>query len=87
MPFVGRERELAVLERCAVAARHGDPRVVIIEGPAGAGKSSLLGRFVQRLPDVMVVRGSGAEPEMSLAYGLIGQLVAAADMGRTGPDC
>ncbi len=79
--FVGRKRELAVLERCAVAARHGDPRVVIIEGPAGAGKSSLLGRFVQRLPDVMVVRGSGAEPEMSLAYGLIGQLVAAADMG------
>jgi tetratricopeptide (TPR) repeat protein len=54
---------------------------VIIEGPAGAGKSSLLSRFVQRLPDVMVVRGSGAEPELSLPYGLIGQLVAAADMG------
>jgi len=81
VPFVGRERELAVLESCAVAARHGDPRVVIIEGPAGAGKSSLLSRFVQRLPDVMVVRGSGAEPELSLPYGLVGQLVAAADMG------
>jgi hypothetical protein len=81
VPFVGRERELAVLDRCAVAARHGDSCVVIIEGPAGAGKSSLLSRFVQRLPDVMVVRGSGAEPELSLPYGLIGQLVAAADMG------
>ena len=79
-PFVGRERELAALERCATEARHGEPRMVLVEGQGGVGKSALLARFLRRLPDACVVRASGAEPELSLPFGLIGQLVANADL-------
>ncbi len=79
--FVGRERELAVLEHCAAEARHGQPRVVVIEGRAGTGKSSPLTRFLQRLPDACPIRGSGAESELPLSYGVIGQLLASADLG------
>ena len=43
--FVGRAGELAVLEAAAAAARRGQPQVVLVEGEAGAGKSSLLARF------------------------------------------
>lgn len=80
-PFVGREREQAVLDRCAIAARSGEPCVVFIEGRAGAGKSSLLNRFLQSLPGTRVIRGSGAEPELPMSYGLIGQLLASAELG------
>src|ERR1022692_2779177 len=79
-PFVGRERELTALERHATEARHGEPRVVFVEGRAGAGKSALLARFLRTLPDAYVVRASGAESEQSLPYGLIGQLIASADL-------
>ena len=43
--FVGRAGKLAVLEAAAAAARRGQPRVVLIEGEAGIGKSSLLAQF------------------------------------------
>ena len=79
-PFVGRERELTALERHATAARHGEPRVVLVEGRAGAGKSAFLARFLRTLPDACVIHASGAEPEQSLPYGLIGQLIASADL-------
>jgi DNA-binding CsgD family transcriptional regulator len=83
--FVGRGRELAMLERCAAEARNGEPRVVVIEGPAGIGKSALLTRFLRPLPDAGMLRASGAESEMALPYGLIGQLLpqlgASADLG------
>src|SRR5450755_3063605 len=79
-PFVGRERELTALERHAFEAGHGEPRVVFVEGRAGVGKSALLARFLRTLPDACVVRATGAESELSLPYGLIGQLVASAGL-------
>ena len=61
--FVGRARELALLEAAAAAACRGQPKVVLIEGEAGIGKSSLLGRFTQELDDARVLRASGDEAE------------------------
>lgn len=43
--FVGREAELAVLGVAAAGAVAGGPRVVLLTGEAGAGKTSLLTRF------------------------------------------
>ncbi len=80
-PFVGREREQAVLVRCVVAARHGEPGVAFMEGRAGAGKSTLLTRFLRGLPDSRVIRASGAESELPMRYGLIGQLLASGELG------
>jgi DNA-binding NarL/FixJ family response regulator len=81
--FVGRASELAVLAAAAASARAGQPRVTLVEGDAGIGKSTLLGRFSAGLAGAAVVlRASGDESEQLLPYGLISQLVASA--GRAG---
>ncbi|MFJ6127266.1 ATP-binding protein [Streptomyces griseoviridis] len=41
-PLVGRARHLEALARHAEAARAGRPRLVLVDGPAGAGKTALL---------------------------------------------
>ena len=46
--FVGRERELAQLERALGETQSGRPKVVLITGEPGAGKSRLCHEFVQR---------------------------------------
>jgi tetratricopeptide (TPR) repeat protein len=46
--FVCRERELARLSEELAAASAGRTRVVVVEGQAGAGKSALVSRFVER---------------------------------------
>ncbi len=81
--FVGRAGELAVLEAAAAAARRGEPRVVLVEGEAGAGKSSLLARFASGLAGAAVLRASGDEAELLLPYGVVGQLTAGS-RGRAG---
>jgi len=76
--FVGREAELAVLAELAERARANQPQAALIEGEAGIGKSSLLAKLGGSLGDAKVLRASGAEDESHLAYGLVGQIVAAA---------
>jgi ATP/maltotriose-dependent transcriptional regulator MalT len=76
--FVGRAGELAILDAELQAVRAGRPRVVLVEGEAGIGKSSLLSRFVSAHRDVCLLRASGDEAEILLAWGLADQLLAAA---------
>ena len=44
-PFVGRERELAVLDEWLVQAMHGRGQVVGLVGEPGVGKSRLVAEF------------------------------------------
>ncbi len=74
--FVGRAGELAVLDAEMQAVRAGQPRVVVVEGEAGIGKSSLLSRFVSEHRDVCLLWASGDEAEILLAWGVIDQLLA-----------
>ena len=76
--FVGRPQELTVLKAAATAARAGQPAVVLVEGEAGIGKSTLLSRFASRQPGAMVLRASGDEAERLLPYGIVDQLTASA---------
>jgi adenylate cyclase len=46
--FVGRERELALLEQALREARSGRPRVVLVTAEPGAGKSRLCHELVER---------------------------------------
>jgi len=46
-PFVGRERELALLHDNLEAATRGERRVALISGEAGIGKTRLLGEFAE----------------------------------------
>jgi len=75
--FVGRAAELDQLEAAAMAARDGQPMVVLVEGEAGIGKSTLLARFASGLPGATVLHASGDETELRLPYGIMNQLVAA----------
>jgi len=50
--FVGRERELALLEKALREAESGRPHVVLVTAEPGAGKSRLCHELVGRAPDV-----------------------------------
>ncbi len=59
-PFVGRRRELALLEEWLDEAVSGQPRIVLVSGDAGVGKSRLvqeLQRRAQAERDVVVCTG------------------------------
>jgi DNA-binding CsgD family transcriptional regulator len=71
-----REAELEDLDAAIDAARRGAGRLVIVEGPAGIGKSRLLAvagrRAQERGLQVLVARGG--ELEREFAYGIVRQL-------------
>ena len=81
--FVGRSAELDALRRFAADAWAGRPRLVIVEGDAGVGKSSLLRRAVAELGDYHVLRASGDEAELVVPYGVIDQLCRSAGAAAT----
>jgi ATP/maltotriose-dependent transcriptional regulator MalT len=83
--FVGRQRELLELGEAAARVRRGEPAVVLIEGEAGVGKSTLLNHFVSGLAGAVTVRASGDDSERSLGYGLVSQLVASAESVGVSP--
>ena len=75
--LVERDRELSVVRDAIDAARQGAGRVIMIEGPPGIGKTSLLGA-VRELAETaglgrLLARG---EPlEQRFAYGIVRQLL------------
>jgi ATP/maltotriose-dependent transcriptional regulator MalT len=76
VPFVGRRRELGVLQQALADAASGIPRLVLVEGDAGIGKTTLVRTFLQRNPDVAHVWASGDETELSLRLGVVDQIRA-----------
>ena len=76
--FVGRAAELGVLTEALGAAQAGQPRVVLIEGESGIGKSALILEFLRATREVPVITASSEESEAVLPYGLVQQLVAGA---------
>ena len=77
-PFVGREAEVAALRAELAMVRSGHPRLVLIEGPAGIGKSAVLDRFLSDESDLTVMRATGKQWEAFVAYGIVDQLLRTA---------
>jgi DNA-binding CsgD family transcriptional regulator len=77
-PFVGRRRVTDTLEDALDQVRRCGARIVVVEGPAGIGKSRLVDRFLQRHPDLRVLRAAGEEWEAYVPYGLVDQLLGTA---------
>ncbi|MBV9323242.1 MAG: AAA family ATPase [Chloroflexi bacterium] len=76
--FVGREPELATAAAALDSARASSPRILVIEGEAGIGKTAFVHRFLSGATDVIVLAASGDETEAALEYGVISQLVSRA---------
>ena len=71
-----RELETAHLQRAMDHSWHGVGRLVMIEGSAGIGKTSLVGtaRELARAGGMNVRAARGAELEQSFAFGVVRQL-------------
>src|SRR6266511_152519 len=74
--FVGRQSTLASVHRMLNQARAGEPRLVLIEEPAGIGKTTLVRRFLDEAGERRVLRASGEEAEAGLAFGVLTLLLA-----------
>ncbi len=81
--IVDRDRELASISDAVRSAIDGDGRVVLIEGPAGIGKTRLLREVRARAGSATVLAARGSQLEREYGFGVIRQLfepiVAVAD--------
>jgi DNA-binding NarL/FixJ family response regulator len=79
-----RETELATLSEMAAEAAAGRPGLLVIEGPAGIGKTRLLaeGRKLASDAGFRVLAARGGELEQELAFGIVRQLFEAAVIDR-----
>src|SRR5579872_4279155 len=72
--FVGRSGEMRSLHAELSQARAGIPRLIIVEGSAGMGKTALVRRFLAEAGDLRALEASGEEVEALLPYGVVEQL-------------
>ena len=77
--FVNREVELRRLEDAFEAASSGQSRLVVIEGKAGIGKTTLIEHFLAALGHVRILRASGDEFESHLPFATADQLLRSGD--------
>jgi DNA-binding CsgD family transcriptional regulator len=75
-PLLERTAELARIESALTEARAGRGRFLVIEGPAGIGKTALLAeaRAAAARAGMRVLRSRGTELERDFAFGVVRQL-------------
>jgi DNA-binding CsgD family transcriptional regulator len=73
--LVGREQEIAALDRLLDDARSGRGSALVLRGEAGVGKSALLGGVRAAAPDFQVLDAVGIESEAELAFAGLHQLL------------
>jgi hypothetical protein len=72
----GRRDECAVLDGLLEDAHAGQSGVLVLRGDAGIGKTALLDYAIESASDMLVVRASGVESEVELAFAALHQLCA-----------
>ena len=82
-----REREIELLERCMADAEQARGGVVVVEGPAGIGKTSLLrvATALARDRGLTVFSARGAPLEQNFSYGAVRQLFEPLALSSGGP--
>src|SRR3954451_5509855 len=80
----GRDEELRELSCALAAARARGPRVVLVIGPAGVGKSALIRHFAAAQADVSVLWTAADSSERSIPFALADQLLRRAQSGGPG---
>ncbi|WP_082563838.1 MULTISPECIES: LuxR family transcriptional regulator [unclassified Nocardioides] len=76
--FVGREAELEALGRL-LTADPGRPAIVVVEGPAGSGKTTLVDEFLARQPGLTVAHAGATAWESGHPYAVLEQLGVSVD--------
>jgi DNA-binding CsgD family transcriptional regulator len=85
--LLGRQRELAVLERLLGSARGGHGAVLVVHGDPGVGKTALLEYAAKAGGDFRVVRTAGVDGEEELDYAALQQLCSPIlELSRNLPD-
>src|SRR6516165_6440227 len=76
LPLLERDGELAALQDAVAGAQAGEGRLVVIEGSAGIGKSSLLAesRAIASRAGMPVLGARAGEHEAEFAFGVVRQL-------------
>ncbi len=76
LELLEREGELEIVQALLDACVAGEGSFLVVEGPAGIGKSSLLaaGRARAGAAGLSVLQARGSELEQAFAYGLVRQL-------------
>jgi predicted ATPase len=72
----GRHTERGVLDRIVDAVRAGESRALVVVGEPGVGKTALLEYLAVRAAGFRVVRVTGVQSEMELAFAGLHQLCA-----------
>src|SRR5438067_25959 len=86
--LIERSAELAQIESALADAGRGHGRFVVIEGPAGIGKTVLLAeaRAAAARAGLRVVRSRGTELEREFAFGVVRQLFEPALVDASEPE-
>jgi DNA-binding CsgD family transcriptional regulator len=82
--FVGRHDELRVLHDAFETASAGRSQILLVEGEAGIGKTTLVERFLSELPETRVLRASGDESESHVPLAMADQLLRSDDRASGG---
>lgn len=72
--LLGRDAERSRLDEMIAALRSGESRVLVVRGAPGVGKSALLQHTAAAATGVRVLRATGVESEMELAFAALHQL-------------
>jgi DNA-binding CsgD family transcriptional regulator len=72
--LIGRGDEVALLDRLMLALEAGESRALVLRGEAGVGKTALLDHLAVSAAGCCVVRTSGVQAEMELAFAGLHQL-------------
>jgi DNA-binding CsgD family transcriptional regulator len=73
--LVGRESEIARIERVLAEARSGRTAGLVVAGEAGVGKTALLDDAVGRAPEFLVLRTRGVEAEVEVPFAALVELL------------
>ena len=87
-PVAGARGRSRPHQRVARAGRDGRGRLVVVEGPAGVGKTALLAeaRAIAESSGMQVLRSRGAELEREFAFGVVRQLLEPVLRGVDDPE-
>jgi DNA-binding CsgD family transcriptional regulator len=72
--LVGRRAERDTLDKFVEALRAGESRALVVSGEAGVGKTALLEYLAEQAVECRVLRATGVQSEMELAFAALHQM-------------